>query len=436
MIASPPDGRATNVGQAPEPDQLATVLKRGYLPSDLRAVVATDPVRFYVNHWPLGDIDNFSVSRYAYAQGRQRFLNEGSAALLKYAPWETRYYQAADELAYKAQGEYVSIADGGALAPEAWSTQWSDLLRAFSPIDQLPVTRLSVPYRIEHLPKVTGDVTIVYPGENASVTASQFSFGALTYTARKSGVTIGVSNEMMRDAPFTADQVLRQSSVRAVAYDRDKQILLGQGGPQPTGLVTLATNGTISKYYPGTTVSGAIQTSPNAAIPSFAHLSQLRGKIHRLNGSSNAPSDGQAHCNGMIVHSRFEQDVGTLGTANGPWTDANGRPLWMSGLSTPATRTDEDHASDGALLGQVWALTNLLPTNSTDGGGSASSFVIAGYWEEYAIFTSQQVAYEATTEASYFLNDQTGVRVTARWDAGPIHPEAFAVMAGCNSVTP
>ena len=427
MLAAPPNGRLDAIGPGADP---AVVLKSGYLPSELRpAITPLNILRF-----PLGDIENFSVCRYAYAQAQQRYYGKSHSVYAALAPWETKYYEALSAVSAKAQGEYVSIQDGGALAPEYWSGQWNDLLRAFSALDQLPVTRFSVPYRITHIPKVSVDITLQYVGENANITPTQaFQFGQVTYTARKAAAVLPVSNELMRDAPTLADQLLRQSTARAIAYDRDLQALTGQGGPNPTGLVTMATNGTISKYYPGSSATSSIQTSANHATPSFLHTSQLRGKVHQLNGSANAPATGQAHCNGMIVHSRFEQTVLTQGTAAGPWTDNNGRPLWMSGLSTSATRQDEDHASDGALLGQVWVLTNILPTNSTDGGGSASSFVIAGWWEMYAIFTSLQVAFDTTMEASYYQSDQTGVRVLARGDTVPIHPEAFAVMAGCDA---
>jgi HK97 family phage major capsid protein len=427
MISAPPNGRVQR-DTAADP---ATVLKAGYLPQHLRDHLAVDPeYHVYLNRFPRGDIDNFSVCRHAYALGRKQLGSQ--SAMMRYAPWETQYFLAADEVSMKAQGDAVSIQDGGALAPEWWSSQWSDLLRAFSPIEQLPVTRLSVPYRILHFPKVATDVTVSEVKENTTITATAFQFGQVSYTARKDGITIPVSNELMRDAPFLADQVLRRSSAGALALDRDTQILTGQGGPNVTGLITLATGGTISKYYPPATVTGNLQTTANHATPSFFHLSQLRGKIHQLNASTNAPATGQAHCNGMIVHSRFEQTVLTQGGSNGPWTDANGRPLWMSGLSNPATRASEDHAADGALLGQIWVMTNILPTNSTDGGGSASSFIIAGWWEQFAVFAASQIAYAVTTEESYFQLDQTGVRVTHRWDAGPIHPEAFAVLAGAD----
>ena len=413
------------------------VLRAGYLPSNLRAQPTV-----HINAFPLGDIDNYSVSRHCYAMARARYHGENLAnALRKYAPWEAAYRQALAKhdppWDTKAQGDYVSTVDGGALAPEFWSMQWSDLLRAFSVVGRLPVTRLQVPFRIMHLPKITGDITIVYSGENNQITASQYQLGQLSYTARKGDVTIAVSNETMRDAPQLADDLLRRSSAKAIAYDRDFQLLLGQGGPNPTGLVTMATAGVVSKYYPGgsggATPTWALQAGAAHQVPAFTHLSQLRGKVHQLNGSTLVtPATGQAHCNGMIAHSRLEQEVLIQSGANGPWTDANGRPLWMSGLERPESAFGPDEAGSGALLGQIFALTNILPTNSTDGGGTTSSFIVAGWWQQYAWFEALQLAYDTTMEASYFANDQTGVRVLSRGDGAPIHPEAFAVLAGAD----
>src|SRR5262249_46378294 len=175
-----------------------------------------------INRFPLGDVDNFSVCRHAYAECQRRYFGKSSGAAKALAPWEYAYHAALEELATrKAQGEYVSSIDGGALAPEAWSKQWSDLLRAFRAVGKLPVTKLFVPYRIDHLPKVTGDVTISYPGENNPIPATQFQFGQISYTARKAAATIGVSNETIRDAPFLADHILPHSTPRAISYAPD-----------------------------------------------------------------------------------------------------------------------------------------------------------------------------------------------------------------------
>jgi HK97 family phage major capsid protein len=401
MLSAPPT----------EPD----VLRKGYLPHDVHA--HNSDISFYINEFPLGGAENFSVARAAYALARQK-LGHGDA-WMRHAPWEKGYLDALGKVTIKAgQGEYVSGIDGGYLAPEVWSDRFFSLLRPFSALDRLNVTRVTVPAHIVHIPKITGDLTVNYPGENASINTSQLSFGQLSYTARKAAPRILVSNELMRDAPELADQVLRLESARAIALDRDTQALLGQGGDNPTGLINLPQ---VSVYYPGASASANIQTSANHATPSFNHVSQLKGKVHQLNGSTAVPT-GQAKCSGIVAHTRFEQTVLTLTAAAGPWTDAQGRPLWMSDLN-----------EGEGLLGVDWCLTNIMPTASTVGGGTASSFMVAGWWEMYVLFECLTLSFDATQEGAGFASDQTEVRITHRYDLGPAHPEAFAVLAGCDA---
>ncbi len=386
------------------------VLTKGFLPPSTR----TDSIM--INRFPLGDIDNFSVSRAALARSQELLGKSHDYAWQRDAPWEGMYYDALRETK-KAQGEYVSGQDGAFLAPEVWGTQYFSLLRGFSVLSQLPVTTVSVPARITHLPKVMGDPAGVYSTENTALSNTGFLIGQMTYTAHKATHLIPISNELIRDAAGMADMLLRKESALYHAFDRDVQLLTGQGGVNPTGLVTLGTNGTVTKYYPGASATASIQAGANHATPSFLHVR-------------------------IIAHSRFEQTVLTQASAAGPWTDANGRPLWMSGLGRPwqtdmasATRNTmatDQFADPGNLMGQIFALTNILPVTSTDGGGTTSSFMIAGWWDMYVLYESNAFQYDAAIEPA-FSNDQTLIRAIHRYDGGPARPEAFAVMAGCDA---
>jgi HK97 family phage major capsid protein len=388
------------------------VLKRGYLPPDVN--LGNSDLRFYINEFPMGDIENYSVARAAYAMAQEKQGHQ--SAWQKYAPWERAYQQALT----KAMGDQVSGLDGAYLAPEVWGTRLFDLLRSFSALDQLPITRIRVPVRTLRLPKISGDITIRYPGENASITESQYSFGQLAYNGHKANAFYNESNEMFRDVPEVIDQALQLSASKAIATDRDTQAFTGIGGPKPVGIVNLPQ---VSVYYPGASASAAIVTTAAHATPSYNHLSQLRGKVTSLNGASTVTA-GQAECDGIVVHSRFEQTVMTLGTAAGAWTDAQGRPLWTMGLN------GETSDPQTGLLGMRWALTNVLPTNLAVAGGSASSYAIAGWWAQYVLFECQTFTFDATPYAQGFASDQTQIRLTYRYDCAPARPEAFAVLAG------
>jgi HK97 family phage major capsid protein len=397
-------------------------------------------LNFYINKYPLGDLDNFSVSRAAYAHAHEK-LYKSRRVWDQLATYEKAYYER------KAMGEQISGLDGGFLAPEIWGGPYFALLRSFSVLDQLPVTKVKVPAHIRHLPKITGDVTATYPQEGASVTTSNFQVGQISYTARKAEHLLTVSNELIRDAPGVADTILRQESAMAHALDRDTQLLLGQGGMNPTGLIPLSTNGTIKKWYPGASATASITGTAAHGTPSFLHVSQLRGAIHSLNsavggGTGFTNYTGQAHCNGVIAHSRFEQTVFTQAAAAGPWTDAQGRPLWMGGMGSARDMKPDPVAQGGGapsssgsingLMGQNWALTNILPVNSSDGGGTTSSFMIGGWWDMYVLFENAEFLYDAAIEPA-FGTDQTLIRAVHRYDGGPARPEAFAVLAGCDA---
>src|SRR5262249_45204209 len=295
MLSAPPNGQSTV--PLVEQGDASNVVKKGYLPSGVRGVIMN------VNRFPLGDIENWSLARAAYAQSQSKLLYGGpghAGTWRKHAPWEYAYYEALENqdlyrrelkgfgsFQVKAQGEMVSGLDGGFLAPEQWVGPYFGLLRSFSFINQLPVTRVNMPARIIHLPKVMGDISEPYTLENQQVTASQFLFGQLSYTARNAKAFVPVSNELMRDAPELADQILRKEGALAHAIDRDTQALMGGGGPNPPGLVPMAQAGTIIRYWPNPTTTTSISRSAVAhATPSFMHVSQLRGQVHALNGTA------------------------------------------------------------------------------------------------------------------------------------------------------
>jgi hypothetical protein len=65
---------------------------------------------FNINLFPRGDIENFSVTRWAMASERAQHTLEGGTAFKKWAPWESQYYYACEQLALsnKAMGDMVS----------------------------------------------------------------------------------------------------------------------------------------------------------------------------------------------------------------------------------------------------------------------------------------------------------------------------------------
>lgn len=416
--------------KAKELETAQTVGQKGYLPPDVN--VANSDVAFHINKFPLGDIDNYHVSSVAMCKALSGGRMYGSA-WDTWAPWEKQYldalrevkFKALSETQYKAQGDQVSGIDGGFLAPEIWNLRWFDLLRSLSAIDQLPVTRMTVPARVQHIPKVLIDVTVSYPGENAQPTATQFKFGQLTYTARKAEAVINISNELIRDSAGLADTVLRQSTAGAIATDRDTQLFVGQssGGATtaaaPMGFISNSVGQNFT-YYPVTSVSGTISTTPGSFTPSYQHIGQLIAKVEVLSQFSGVQV-GQTTVNGAVANPQFKQ---TVWSSSRFQTATTAQPIWVDDLNVR-----------NGLFGLKWALTNVIPTNLSYGGGSSNeSLIIVGDWRQYVLFECLTLGFDASifpgTSSVGFSADQTQVRVVHRYDGQPVHPEAFAVLAG------
>lgn len=169
---------ATRPGfNAPTSDQAVVdhpVLKKGYLPpTSLSGEDRESALKgFNVLDFPRGDIDNFSVTRWAAAMERSQNTTEGTAAFKRWAPWESAWYAAIE----KAQGDMATGTDGGFLAPETWSTNFIDQLYPAMALSSLPVTRIPMGTRVVHLPRLSSAISISYTGENAALTASQAQF--------------------------------------------------------------------------------------------------------------------------------------------------------------------------------------------------------------------------------------------------------------------
>lgn len=399
----------------------AAVLQKGYLPREVTP--SNSDVSVHINKFPLGDADNFSVSRAAMAKALSNGAMHG-AAWDKFAPWEKQYLYAIGQTK-AAQGDQVTGVAGGFLAPEIWNTMWFDLLRSQAAIDQLPVTRMSVPARIVHIPKVLIDVTVSYPGENASPTATNYVFGQLTYNARKAEAQINLSNELIRDSAGLADEILRRSTAGAIATDRDTQLFVGQGvggalsQDAPMGLINNSAVASNFTYYPNTSVSGAISTTPASFTPSYQHLAQLIAKVEVLHQFSGV-NVGQATVNGAVANPQFKQTVWSSARFQ---TATTAQPIWV----------DDLNARNG-LFGMKWALTNVIPTNLTKGAGSNESVIIVGDWRQYVLFECLTLGFDSTiyggTSSVGFAANQTQVRVVHRYDGAPVHPEAFGILAG------
>lgn len=375
---------------------------------------------FNVNLFPRGDIDNFSVTRWAMAVERCNNTAEGSSAFSKHAPWESMYYDAckAMQLSNKAMGDMVSGQDGGFLAPEEWSQRFIDQIYPAMALSALPLTRIPMGTRVTHVPRLNSNIVINWVAENASLTANQAQFQQVSFTARKQAFFVQISNELIRDSNPAAEAILRNNATHYMAIDRDKQCLLGNGqSGTPVGL----------QNQTNVTAGGGSATAPYAVAqtPTYKDFVTMIYNVENLNGSTNVPL-AQATCTGIVGPVSMKQQI-----LNMSGTSDTNRPTFDFGFNQMRGRLSG--AADGAgvnrssLLDGLWGVDTWVMTNIL-AGTAGSRFVFAGDWQHLWIMERQDIEILASNVAgTAFQNDQTWIRGIARLDVGVAHPEPFYI---------
>lgn len=396
-----------------EPD--SPVLTKGYLPHSVPQDEEGKSYSVNVNLFPSGDIENFSVARWAYADQRARMFGDESLRR-KLAPWENQYISAGksvpfrDPVAKANMGDMVSGQDGGFLAPEAWTQSLQDILYPSMITSNLPLTRIPVTTRVVHIPVVTNPVTVYYAAENAALTASSPQFSQRTFTMRKQSALVYVSNELIADSIPAADDYVRKQAAMEFALDQDKQILLGSGqNGAPTGLLN-------------TTNVGSTTLGTNGTALALSHLEDGIYNVQNLNGSTNVRV-GEANCTGIVGAVRVKRSV--VG-----FQDGNNRPLWDYGIS--GFRIPGSSSPFQGLLGvDNWVFSNIVPTNITTGSSTDTSYLFYGDWKHLWVAERSDTEFMVSNVAgNTFANDQTAIRLIRRYDVAVMHPEAFYVQQG------
>lgn len=386
----------------------ARVVEGGLLPMPLSYAERKAGINF--NEFPRGDYDNFSLSRYCMAIQKAIAGYTSWEEARNTAPWETQYYAAAKKIkvydpVLKAQGDMVSGQDGGFLAPEFWSTNFFDQLYASQVVTQLPITTMRMGYRVQHMPKLTTAVTISYANENAALATTQASFNQLSFTARKQGEIIQISNELIRDSVPAADQILQNHAVKWMALDRDKQLLLGNGqSGAPVGLVNVGGVGLTTT------------TLATNASPLYTELAKGIVAVETLNGLSTNNPIGMATCTGVLGMPALKQQILNI-------VDSNGRPLYdFQGIN--AIRGAFPAAGGGQFDGMMgvptWRFSQVFAEAAN------SRHIYFGDWQWLIYMVRQDVEIMVSNVAgTAFASDQTWIRLISRYDVGVAHPEAF-----------
>ena len=294
-----------------------------------------------------------------------------------------------------------SATAGGFLVPEQFSTDIIAFRRAAVVIRRMGPREIPMPTGTMNVPKITAGASASYVGENVNAPKTQPAFGQVKLTYKKLVALVPFSNDLLRYSSPSADAVVRDDLVRAMAVAEDSNFLRGDGtasGPKGIRFWTPAAN------------------LIAAQAASLANVTQDLGKLIVQLMNNNVPMTRP----GWLMAPRSWNYLMTIQTANGVFAF-------------------RDEMVGGKLWGWPYALTTSVPINLTVGANSDTSEVYLTDFDDAVIGDSQRLVVDVSQEAAYydgaslvaaFSQDQTVVRTIAEHDFAMRDSNAVAILTG------
>jgi len=286
---------------------------------------------------------------------------------------------------------------GGFLVPENYVAEIIEYLRPASVVRKMNPLTVPMPQGTMTMPKLAGGASAAYLGENQNIGIQAQQFGQLRLTARKLGALVPISNDLIRFATPSADTIVRDDLVRAIAMVEDANFIRGSGvGPGPKGL----------RYWaPSGNVVGA-----NASV-NLANVTSDMGKLVLFLKNSNVRMLNV----GWLMAPRTEEYLLNVRDSLGNFAF---RPEMLT----------------GKLRTWPYAVTTQIPTNL--GGGTDSELYLVDF-ADVVIADVTTMRLDASTEAAYydgsqvqaaFSLDQTVIRAIVEHDIGMRHDFSVGVL--------
>jgi len=312
---------------------------------------------------------------------------------------------------------------GGFLVPIQFSTDIIELLRPSAVVRSLDPSIMPMPMGSVKVPKITQGATASYIGENANILQSQEGTGQLTLTFKKLAALVPLSNDLVRYSSPSADSIVRDDMVRAMATREDKAFIRDNGtSGTPLGIRgwinatnKFNANGTVNLANVTIDLGKAIQKLMAADVPLI--VAQFPpGGPNQVQPITARP--------GWIMSPRTYMYLTTVQNGQGFYAF---RPEMMT----------------GTLWGFPYRVTSqVLETMAagnppTDTGGTQTE-VYFGAFAHAVIGEALGLMVDASMEAAYanaagtvvaaFSQDQTVVRVLAEHDFALRYDKAFSLI--------
>lgn len=282
------------------------------------------------------------------------------------------------------------------------------------------VSYFSKLYKHVHVVKVSGTGREVIMGSVpegvwteccANLNELSLGFNDVEVDCYKVGGYFKVCNAVLEDSDIDLAAILLDAIGQAIGLALDKAILYGQ-------------NSSSAMKMPQGVVSRLVQTEAPTGYPATA---RTWVDLH----TSNVISITAANSTGVKL---FQSIVTASGAMKGKYARAG--KVWIMNETT-LTKLQAEALSVNAAGAIVSGMSNTMPVV----GGAVEildfipdNVILAGYFELY-LLAERAGSKFATSEHVFFLQDQTAMKGTARYDGVPVIAEAFAAI-GINGTTP
>ncbi|APT75053.1 hypothetical protein LN42_00565 [Marinitoga sp. 1137] len=292
-----------------------------------------------------------------------------------------------DPIAAKALSEGTDTA-GGYLVPEEFKNTVLDIAGDFGYVRKYATT-LPMKRDTLSLPKLTSKPSVTWVGEGASISTGEPTFGKFTLTAKKAGLIVPVTSELLEDSAVEITNILSKIFGEAIAEAEDVQGFVGDGTVF-TGI--LNETGTNVVTMPSTKTSFNDITTDDllnliGAVPSKIEKNSV-----------------------FIMHRTILTKIKTLKDGNGNYIfDPTSKTIWGYPVIT------------------VDAMPALADT-AVD-----KAFVIFGDINYLYLGDKRQISVKLADQASIgttnlFEQDMLALKVTERVALGVAMPNAFAIL--------
>jgi HK97 family phage major capsid protein len=290
-------------------------------------------------------------------------------------------------------------ASGGFLVPEQYSSEVIELLRPESVVRRANPMMATLANGSVTLPKITGGATAQFIGENQNAPKTQPSFGQLKLTARKLAALVPISNDLIRYGNPSADSIVRDDLIAAMAVREDAAFLRDSGiSGTPVGMRYLAPTENVI-------TANATVNLDNVTVD----LGKLSLALKVANVRFRRPA--------VFMAPRSEQYLMDV-------RDGNGNYAFRAEMN------------NGTLRRIPYFVSNQIPTNLGSGDDSEIYLVDMA---DFVVADALNVVLDTSTEAAYmdgsemkaaFSLDQTVIRAIHEVDCGARHDASIAVLSG------